>query len=71
MDRAAGKTAAQCAYQLQRFERLFETNGDPRRDIAIAVGRHFHLQFVVRIPGMIAAQIGGLAACAPGESCQA
>ena len=67
---AARQRGAQRANQPQRLERLVEAHADAGRDVAVAVGRHLHVELIVRRPRMIAAQVGGLAARATGETGQ-
>ena len=59
------------ALQAQRFEQFVEAHDDARGDIAVAIGRHLHVQLVVGRAGKLHARIPGLGAGASGQSAQA
>ncbi len=59
------------ALQAQRFEQFIEAHDGACGNIAVAIGCHLYIQFVVRGTGKLHARIPGLCAGTSGQSAQA
>ena len=66
-DSPAGMLVQDQADQAHRFEHFLEAHDDARRDVAVAMGRHAHVELVIGSARELGAQIPGLAAGAPGK----